>query len=41
MDFLNRELDAAIRKAGEADLTVRVVAAEIPQPIVVDAQNFV
>jgi hypothetical protein len=34
MDFLNRKLDAAIRKTRKTDLAVRVVAAEIPQSIV-------
>jgi hypothetical protein len=41
MDLLHSAVDAAIGQAGEADLALRVVAAEIPQPIVVDAQNLV
>jgi hypothetical protein len=41
MNLLHRLIDAAIGQTGEADLAVRVVAAEILQPIVVDAQTFV
>lgn len=41
-DLLDRPVDAAVGQPREADLVVRVVvAAEIPQPIVVDAQNLV
>ena len=38
MDLLHRAIDAALGQAGEADLAVRIVAAEILQPIVVDAR---
>jgi hypothetical protein len=39
-DFLHRIVDVAIRKSGETDLTVRIVAAEISEPIVVDAAEM-
>src|SRR6516225_2678052 len=41
MDLPDREIDAAVGQAGEPDLAVRVMAAEILQPIIVDVQNFV
>ena len=39
-DFLHRIVDVAIRKTGETDLTVRIVAAEISEPIVLDAAEM-
>src|SRR4051812_50042370 len=38
MNFLHCRVDVAIRQTGKADLAVRVVAAELFQKIVVDAQ---
>ncbi len=39
-DFLHRIVDVAILKTGETDLTVRIVAAETSEPIVVDAAEM-
>jgi hypothetical protein len=41
MDLLDRELDAAIGRTRKTDLAVPIVAAEIFEPIVIDAQNLV
>jgi hypothetical protein len=40
MDLLHGVVDVAIGQAGETDLTVRIVAAEISEPIVVDAAEM-
>ena len=41
MDFLHGRIDVAVGQAGEADLAVGVVPAEVLQPVVVDAQHLV
>ena len=41
VDLGHRGLDVAIRKAGQADVAVGIVAAEVVQPGVVDAQHLV
>src|SRR5271155_5204561 len=37
MNLADRILDTAVRQAGEADMAVRVMAAELLQPVIVDA----
>jgi hypothetical protein len=41
VDFLHRGVDIAVGQAGEANLAVGIVAAEIAEPVVVDAQHLV
>src|SRR5215471_8376265 len=39
-DLLHRSADVPVGQAGEADLPVGIVAAEVDQPVVVDAEHF-
>ena len=41
MDLPDRLLDIAIGQTGKADLALRVVTAEIDEPVIVDAQHLV
>jgi len=41
MHFRDRRVDVAVRNAAEADVTIRIVAAEIDKPVVVDAENLI
>ena len=40
MDLLHRGVDVAVRQAREPDLAIGVVAAEVGQPVVVDAEHL-
>ncbi len=41
VDLLHRGVDVAVGQAGQADVPVGIVAAEVLQPVVVDAQHLV
>ena len=40
-NLLDRRVDVAIRQTGKADLAVGMMAAEISEPVVIDAQHLV
>jgi hypothetical protein len=41
MDLLHRAIDVAMGEAGEADMTILIMATEIFEPVVVNAQYLV
>ena len=41
VDFLHRRVDVAVGQAGQADEAVGIVAAEVHEPVVVDAEHLV
>ena len=40
VDLLDRGVDLAVGQAGQADLAIRIVAAEVLQPVVVDPEHL-